>query len=168
MSPNQGGVYAVSAILACASTLAVGLRFQARRIKKSSFQSDDYLAALSMKLQQGHETLEVSSQKPIFPQWVIWLTALGVETNAIVWTYVEVGVGVVAACLPTLKPIVNRRTPESIVNSVRSAISLNSLNSAIRSGGPESGLGNSSTNLKAYEQLSHTHSSPEANQIIAR
>lgn len=47
-----------------------------------------------------------------------------VETNAIVWTFVEVGVGVIAACLPTLKPIIDRRTPESIVNSVRSKLSL--------------------------------------------
>lgn len=50
MSPNQAGVYTVSAILSFASTLAVGLRFQARRIKKASFGSDDYLSALSMVL----------------------------------------------------------------------------------------------------------------------
>jgi hypothetical protein len=41
-----------------------------------------------------------------------------------VWTYVEVGVGVVAACLPTLKPIFRGRTLDSIVASVRSVLSI--------------------------------------------
>ncbi|KAF3026511.1 hypothetical protein E8E14_013559 [Neopestalotiopsis sp. 37M] len=48
----------------------------------------------------------------------------GVGTNTMVWTYVEVGVGVVAACLPTLKPIFRGRTLDSIVASVRSVLSI--------------------------------------------
>jgi hypothetical protein len=49
-----------------------------------------------------------------------------------VWGYVEAGVGVVAACLPTLRPMLNARMPESIINSVRSKLSLNSLGSNSR------------------------------------
>jgi hypothetical protein len=46
-----------------------------------------------------------------------------------VWTYVEVGVGVVAACLPTLKPIFDGRSLDSIVASVRSVLSIASIHS---------------------------------------
>ncbi|KAI1132271.1 hypothetical protein F5Y10DRAFT_218512 [Nemania abortiva] len=53
----------------------------------------------------------------------------GVETNVLVWTYVEVGVGIVAACLPTLKPILDDRSIDSVVASVRSKISLQTLDS---------------------------------------
>ena len=60
------------------------------------------------------------------------LITQGVETNAMVWTFVEVGVGTIAACLPTLKPIFDSRTPESIVNSVRSKLSINSQGSPTR------------------------------------
>ncbi|KAI9743050.1 MAG: hypothetical protein M1818_003345 [Claussenomyces sp. TS43310] len=56
----------------------------------------------------------------------------GEETNVMVWGYVEAGVGVIAACLPTLRPLLNSRMPESIVNSVRSKLSLNSIRSPRR------------------------------------
>ncbi|KAI0398550.1 hypothetical protein F5Y17DRAFT_8707 [Xylariaceae sp. FL0594] len=54
---------------------------------------------------------------------------LGTETNVLVWAYVEVGVGIVAACLPTLKPIFDNRSVESVVASVRSRVSLGSAGS---------------------------------------
>ncbi|KAI0157122.1 hypothetical protein GGR52DRAFT_190861 [Hypoxylon sp. FL1284] len=60
----------------------------------------------------------------------------GVGTNVLVWGYVEVGVGVVAACLPTLKPIFDNRSLDSIVASVRSKVSLRSLNSSTQRGKP--------------------------------
>lgn len=53
----------------------------------------------------------------------------GEETNVMLWGYVEAGVGIIAACLPTLRPLLNSRMPESIVNSVRSKLSLNSIRS---------------------------------------
>ncbi|OTB02915.1 hypothetical protein M426DRAFT_322160 [Hypoxylon sp. CI-4A] len=62
--------------------------------------------------------------------------ARGVETNVLVWTYVEVGVGVVAACLPTLKPIFDNRSVASVVASVRSKVSLRSMNSNGRARNP--------------------------------
>ena len=51
-----------------------------------------------------------------------------------VWSFVEAGVGVIAACLPTFKPLLSKRTAESIVNSVRSKLSLDSLKSSKRQG----------------------------------
>ena len=48
VSPNQAGVYAVSAILMFASAGAVALRFLARRIKQVGWKSDDWLALISM------------------------------------------------------------------------------------------------------------------------
>ncbi|APA08412.1 hypothetical protein sscle_03g031820 [Sclerotinia sclerotiorum 1980 UF-70] len=87
----------------------------------------------------------------------------GVETNAMVWSYVEVGVGVVAACLPTLRPIFGSRTPESLVNSVRSAVTLNSLTSSRRRAfANESGIDGTASELKDYERLTRERSNHEA------
>ena len=47
-SPNQAGVYAVSAVLIATSAVAVGLRFRARQIKQAPLKSDDYLVFISM------------------------------------------------------------------------------------------------------------------------
>jgi hypothetical protein len=47
-----------------------------------------------------------------------------------VWGYIEASIGVIAACLPTLRPLMKARMPESIVNSARSKLSLNSLRSS--------------------------------------
>ncbi|KAI0412425.1 hypothetical protein F5X98DRAFT_354890 [Xylaria grammica] len=49
---------------------------------------------------------------------------LGTETNVLVWAYVEVGVAIVAACLPTLNPILDARTLGGVVASLRSKVSL--------------------------------------------
>ncbi|EED14508.1 conserved hypothetical protein [Talaromyces stipitatus ATCC 10500] len=54
----------------------------------------------------------------------------GEESNVMVWGYIEASVGVIAACLPTLRPLMKARMPESIVNSARSKLSLNSLRSS--------------------------------------
>ncbi|KAF4626048.1 hypothetical protein G7Y89_g12115 [Cudoniella acicularis] len=338
MSPNQAGVYTAAAILICGSTLAVGLRFRARKIKQASLMSDDYLAAFStlfvwalaiiliigaargtlgthtqqnpktgavivtwheidtsklagisqllavialgaLKLsvvmlyrrifigptfrkvslivgitivawtvsfffatlfecgrdfhllwqslatfkqdcgsyktiQLAHATSDVATDLIVLtlPLPVIWKLNMsesrklalsfifllgflstaagtarlaivaediyetttgsrdvrGVETNAMVWSYVEVGVGVIAACLPTLKPILHRRTPESIVNSVRSKISLHSLGSASRRRGLESGLVAPKTDLdnNDFEMLAPKRSDKDANSTV--
>ena len=42
---------------------------------------------------------------------------------------VELGVGMVAICLPTLRPLFRGWSPESIIRSVRSALSLRSIHS---------------------------------------
>lgn len=47
-----------------------------------------------------------------------------------VWGYIEASIGVIAACLPTLRPLIKARMPESIVNSARSKLSLSSLRSS--------------------------------------
>ena len=45
------------------------------------------------------------------------------------WSMIEAGLGIIAACLPTLHFLVRKTSIASIVNSVRSAFSLPSLNS---------------------------------------
>ena len=42
---------------------------------------------------------------------------------------VELGVGIIAICLPTLRPLFRGWSPESILRSIRSALSLRSLHS---------------------------------------
>ncbi|KAI1422602.1 hypothetical protein F5Y12DRAFT_717187 [Xylaria sp. FL1777] len=49
---------------------------------------------------------------------------LGTETNVLVWAYVEVGVAVIAACLPTLNQLLDTRCIGSVVASLRSKVSL--------------------------------------------
>ncbi|KAI1346045.1 hypothetical protein F5Y01DRAFT_298824 [Xylaria sp. FL0043] len=74
----------------------------------------------------------------------------GTETNVLVWAYVEVGVGIIAACLPTLNPLLETRSIESVVASVRSKVSLGSLafgNSNDRSKGSDAVGGSSSLEL---------------------
>jgi len=110
--------------------------------------------------------LEVCSRLLCFPCHFLLLTSLGVETNAMVWSFVEVAVGTVAACIPTLRPIINARTPESIVNSVRSAITLNSLSSSARRRALQSSVGASGTDLKDFEQLTSSRSNHDANSTI--
>jgi len=57
---------------------------------------------------------------------------IGIDTNVLTWSQVEAGVGIIAACLPTLRPLFMGKAPESIINSLRSALSLNSLTSSVR------------------------------------
>ena len=51
---------------------------------------------------------------------------IGVGTLTLGWGQVEAGVGIVAACLPTLRPLFLGKAPESLINSIRSAFSLSS------------------------------------------
>ncbi len=48
-------------------------------------------------------------------------------TNVVVWSQVEAGVAVIAACLPTLRPLVLGHSVDSLVGSIRSVLSLNSI-----------------------------------------
>ena len=42
------------------------------------------------------------------------------------WPLVESCLGIVAACLPTLRPLFQGMSPESVIRSIRSALSLQS------------------------------------------
>lgn len=53
----------------------------------------------------------------------------GVVSLLVFWGMVELGVGMIAICLPTLRPLIAGVSPESIIRSVRSAISLRSIHS---------------------------------------
>ena len=57
---------------------------------------------------------------------------LGLESLGIFWSLIESGVAVPVACLPTLRPIFDGLSPESVLSSIRSMISLSSINSQRR------------------------------------
>lgn len=50
-----------------------------------------------------------------------------VVTNVVIWSQVEAGVAVIAACLPTLRPLFLKGSIDSLIGSIRSVLSLNSL-----------------------------------------
>lgn len=50
----------------------------------------------------------------------------GLITNILIWGQVEASIAVVAACLPTLRPLFHGKSPESLIGSIRSMLSLNS------------------------------------------
>jgi len=54
---------------------------------------------------------------------------LGLESLGIFWSLLEIGIAVPVACLPTLRPMFHGFSPESVINSIRSMISLSSLDS---------------------------------------
>ena len=56
--------------------------------------------------------------------------AIGVVSLLLFWGMVELGVGIIAICLPTLRPLFRGFSPESILRSIRSALSLRSLHSS--------------------------------------
>lgn len=64
-------------------------------------------------------------------------------TTFLFWNYMEVTVGLLAACLPPLKAFVSRSSLDSILNTVRHKLSLPSISSgqasrgSIRHGAPE-------------------------------
>ena len=49
------------------------------------------------------------------------------------WTSIEPTLGVIGACLPTLRPFFSGISPESVIRSIRSQISLHSIRSPKRS-----------------------------------
>lgn len=55
-------------------------------------------------------------------------------TNVVVWSQFEVGVAVLAACLPTLRPLVFGFGPEGVIKSIRSLLSLSSRHFSKRHG----------------------------------
>lgn len=60
------------------------------------------------------------------------LTSLGVASILLFWGMMEMGVGMIAVCLPTLRPFFRNWSLESIVRSFRS-ISLRSIESSRKS-----------------------------------
>ena len=54
---------------------------------------------------------------------------IGVVSLLLFWGMVELGVGMIAICLPTLRPLFRGWSPESIIRSIRSALSLRSIHS---------------------------------------
>ena len=54
------------------------------------------------------------------------LTIPGIVSILMFWGYLEIGVGIAAACLPMLRPLFEDWSLESVIRSVRSTISLRS------------------------------------------
>lgn len=54
---------------------------------------------------------------------------IGVVSLLLFWGMVELGVGMIAVCLPTLRPLFHGWSPESIIRSIRSALSIRSIHS---------------------------------------
>lgn len=66
---------------------------------------------------------------------------IGVVSLLLFWGMIELGVGMIAICLPTLRPLFRGWSPESIIRSIRSALSLRSLHSG--GSGPRKSAGRS-------------------------
>ena len=56
-------------------------------------------------------------------------TPPAVVSLALFWAMIQMGVALVTACLPTLRPLFDGVSPESIIQSIRSNLSLSSLRS---------------------------------------
>lgn len=65
------------------------------------------------------------------------------------WSMIEAGLAIIAACLPTLQFLVRKVSIDSMVNSVRSALSLRSM----RSQQPESRPMGPYTNIQADSEV---------------
>ncbi len=57
------------------------------------------------------------------------LTCSGIVSILMFWGMLEIGIAMVAACLPVLRPLFQGWSPESIIRSFRSQISLKSIGS---------------------------------------
>ncbi|KAG9232607.1 hypothetical protein BJ875DRAFT_466319 [Amylocarpus encephaloides] len=51
---------------------------------------------------------------------------LGLNTNIVLWNLVETGAAITAACLPTLRPLLQGFSPESVIGNILLALSLRS------------------------------------------
>ncbi|KAL9106899.1 MAG: hypothetical protein Q9227_008147 [Pyrenula ochraceoflavens] len=97
---------------------------------------------------------------------------LGVVSVLLFWGMVELGVGMTAICLPTLRPLFAGWSVESVVRSVRSAISLSSLSSGGKSTHGSSGTGHRSlrtrdatVKLESEEHLTGTEMAMQSFQM---
>ena len=85
---------------------------------------------------------------------------IGHLTTEIWWSMLEMGISVVAACLPTIRPLFGELDPERIIHSIRSMFSLTSLSltsSARRQGVRSTEVLNEDSAI--YKQLSEEQGS---------
>ncbi|KAF2278032.1 uncharacterized protein EI97DRAFT_432117 [Westerdykella ornata] len=71
--------------------------------------------------------------------WMIWANHIGMDeavdeglllTSELYWCLMEITLGLLAACLPTLRGLVQTKSVDSVLRSVRNALSLGSTSSA--------------------------------------
>ena len=77
-SPNQGGVYCVSAVLIVAPTVTVGLRIRVRRMKRTGLGADDWTICAALVI----STLGPSLERSTLNSWLcvnqvlVWALAI--------------------------------------------------------------------------------------------
>ena len=89
----------------------------------------------------------------------------------VLWTSIETTLGIIGACLPTLRTLFSGLSPESIIRSIRSQFSLHSLRSpkgspkgshkSSRNGSPLSG-----PQSESHERFAHSDEAPEDSGIV--
>ena len=83
------------------------------------------------------------------------------------WTSIEPTLGVVGACLPTLRPVFSGISPESVIRSIRSQISLHSLRSPKRSPkGSLNATSHSGPSSNSNERFVHTDGAVEVSGAV--
>lgn len=80
---------------------------------------------------------------------------IGHLTTEIWWSMIEMGISIVAACLPTIRPLFGKLSPDRILHSIRSMFSLQSLTSLTpsarrRAAGSEESLGATGAKYKQF------------------
>lgn len=88
----------------------------------------------------------------------VWLLSSVLITTQLYWSMIEMGLCVIAACLPTLRPLFAEMSAEQIINSIRSKFSMDSVSSLF------AGQQRSSKNGSGYNEFStasETHIVPK-------
>ncbi|KAF4624478.1 hypothetical protein G7Y89_g13692 [Cudoniella acicularis] len=87
---------------------------------------------------------------------------IGHLTTEIWWSMIEMGISIVAACLPTIRPLFGNSFPEQAINSIRSIFSLHSLTSISSSARRRAaGPGDDINERTKYTQFSEDQASME-------
>ena len=87
----------------------------------------------SHKDQEVEDMQTRPNESRLIPYWQNGSCKAGEDTGVVslllFWGMLELGVGMIAICLPTLRPLFAGWSPESIIRSIRSAIFLRSVHS---------------------------------------
>jgi len=86
-------------------------------------------------------------------------------TTALFWSYLEAGLALIAACLPSMSYLFTKRSIGSIVASVRSAISLESFRSQVSRGSKQGSKLDDGTKLPYSKVGEHGSSTSQADMV---
>lgn len=75
------------------------------------------------------------------------------NTNNAIWSLIETGAAIIGGCLPTLRPLLYGHSPESIIGSIRFALSIGSRDRSIkREGYDDTALKEDNTMLRTLKK----------------